>query len=412
MAAAPTILILTSGPLCRNPRALKEATSLGDAGFDVTVMTVANLLRFEAYDAEILKSAKFRKIALDHVSRGGIKGARALASRLGTWLARHAARIGVQSPQALGPAAALGRMARAYSADLTIVHTEMPFCIGCGLIKRGRRVAADFEDWHSRDLLPQTRRRAPCALFAMPSANLFSGPRTRALPPTQWRPPSTRSSAEPCPWSSPIRFPSRRSRQRKSQVDPPSLFWFSQTIGPGRGLELFISAWKNTVCASRLTLLGDVDATYKEKLINRLPAERRDHLRFLPVTPPSVLPTEIARHDVGLALELDFPTSKNCTISNKILQYLNAGVAVLASDTIGQIEVLTRAPGVGIIATLSQTTELAAKLDALLSDRQRLAAMGKAARRAAEDIYCWEREAPRLVAAAESALRRPVSKAR
>jgi glycosyltransferase involved in cell wall biosynthesis len=158
--------------------------------------------------------------------------------------------------------------------------------------------------------------------------------------------------------------------------------------------------------------LGDVDAAYKAKLINRLPAERRERLTFLPVTPPSALPSEIARHDIGLALELDFPASKNYTISNKILQYLNAGVAVLASDTIGQIEVLTRAPGVGIIATLSQTTELTAKLDVLLADRQRLAAMGEAARKAAEDIYCWEREAPRLVAAAESALRRPVSQTR
>lgn len=412
MAAAPTILILTSGPLCRNPRVLKEATSLGDAGFDVTVMTVANLRRFEAYDAELLKSAKFRKVALDHVSSGGIKGARALASRLRTWLARHAARIGVQSPQALGPAAALGRMARDYSAELTIVHTEMPFCIGCGLIKRGRRVAADFEDWHSRDLLPQTRTTRPMRLIRDAERELIQ---RSAYTSTTSHAMAAAINAElggAVPLVITNSFPLQAEPTGKSQVDPPSLFWFSQTIGPGRGLELFISAWRNTACASRLTLLGDVDATYKEKLINRLPAERRDHLRFLPVTPPSVLPTEIARHDVGLALELDFPTSKNCTISNKILQYLNAGVAVLASDTIGQIEVLTRAPDVGIIATLSQTTELTAKLDALLSDRQRLAAMGKAARRAAEDIYCWEREAPRLVAAAESALRRPVSKAR
>ena len=63
----PRILIITSGPLCRNPRALKEASTLGAAGYDLTVATVASHARFEAYDDAILANAPFRKISVMHV---------------------------------------------------------------------------------------------------------------------------------------------------------------------------------------------------------------------------------------------------------------------------------------------------------------------------------------------------------
>ena len=41
------ILILTSAHLCRNPRVVKEATTLGAAGYDVTVMSISVQPRFE-----------------------------------------------------------------------------------------------------------------------------------------------------------------------------------------------------------------------------------------------------------------------------------------------------------------------------------------------------------------------------
>ncbi len=81
--------------------------------------------------------------------------------------------------------------------------------------------------------------------------------------------------------------------------------------------------------------------------------------------------------------------------------------AVVASNTAGQREVLARAPGAGLVVTLSETGEVAQQLDALLADRTRLAAMCTAARRAAEEIFCWEKEAPRLVAIVEAALSPP-----
>jgi glycosyltransferase involved in cell wall biosynthesis len=101
---------------------------------------------------------------------------------------------------------------------------------------------------------------------------------------------------------------------------------------------------------------------------------------------------------VGLALEQPFIVNRNLTVTNKILQYLNAGLAIVASDTAGQREVLARQPEAGVIVELHETTRFAETLDSLLADRTALSRRQAAARKLAEDAYCWEREAPRLLA--------------
>jgi glycosyltransferase involved in cell wall biosynthesis len=407
MSAPSVILILSSGPLCRNPRVLKEATALGAAGFDVTVMTVANLPRFEAFDREILKSAPFRKIALDHLAGSPAARVRQIASRLGTWLARRAARLGLQSAQALGPAGALGRMAHAFPADLTIVHTELPLCIGYQLLARGRRVATDFEDWHSRDLLPNAQTTRPVKLIwrverGLMQRSSYTSTTSHAMAGALH---AAHGGVRPVVLTN--SFPLQPDPAHVPHAGPPAFFWFSQTIGPGRGLELFLAAWRRTTQPSRCCLLGDIDDAYRMKLISRLPPERRSLLEFLPITSPEELPAVIARHDIGLALEANMPANKDYTISNKILQYLNAGLAVIASSTAGQREVLARAPDAGHIIKLHETGELTQLLDTMLGERARLTLMGAAARRAAEEHYCWENEIPHLVAAVTTALAAP-----
>ena len=409
--AAPSILILSSGPLCRTPRVLKEARTLGQAGFNVTVMTLANLARFEAYDREIMSTAPFRKIALDHFSPGWRARGRKTTSRIGTWLARRAVRLGMESAQSLGPACSLGRMARKFPADLILAHTELPFCIARRLLAQGRRIAADFEDWHSEDLLPEARKTRPMRLIRRAERELMRGAAYTSTTSQAMaaalhaafggRPPVVITNSFPLQPTPASRLPS----------GPPSFFWFSQTIGPGRGLELFIAAWRRTAQPSRLCLLGDAGAGYRARLADEVPADRRQYLEFLPLVSPEDLPTVIAQHDVGLALEPNAPPNKDCTISNKILQYFNAGLGVIASNTAGQREALAHAPGAGLIVALEDTEKLTRMLDEWLTDRSRLAAMGAAARRAAEETYCWEKEAPRLVAAVEAALRSPAPSA-
>lgn len=400
----PRILILSSGPLCRNPRAFKEATALGGAGFGVTVATIANIARFEEYDRELLLGAPFRKVSVDRTSLRPADRLSAFAERGMAWLARRAIPLGIESPQSLGPVHALTALAAGTPADLTIVHTELPFCIGVELMRRGRRVAADFEDWHSRDLLPSTRASRPLRLLERVERALMRGAAYTSAPSGAMAMALQAAYGGSTPVVIPNTFPLQPKPPRLPRQDPPGFFWFSQTIGEGRGLEPFLAGWALTRAPSQVSLLGDVSDSYRERLTGLVPAGRRGLLRFLPITSPGNLPEVIAAHDIGLALEPETPESRYLTATNKVFQYLNAGLAVVATPTAGQNEVLARVPGCGLIVSLADPAPLAGSLDSLLGDPARLAEMGAAAREGAAREYCWERSAPLLVAAVSEAL--------
>ena len=81
------------------------------------------------------------------------------------------------------------------------------------------------------------------------------------------------------------------------------------------------------------------------------------------------------------------------------------GLAIVASDTAGQREVLARSPDAGLILPrAADATEHARLLDHLLADRAALDLRRRAARELAERHYCWEQESPRLLALVERAL--------
>lgn len=406
--SAARILIVTNGSLARNPRVFKEATALGDAGHAVTVLTLRNHSPSEPLDADLAAAAPFHRVPIDLVPGYGTPRWRIFLRLLRHRLGRQAmTRLGWPNLHALGPAAVLLHAARANPADLTIVHNEVPHGIGTRLLDDGRRVAADIEDWHSEDLLPADRLARPLELLRRVERRLlhdaaYTTTTSHALADALHARyggtrPSVISNSFPLQPAPPA---------RTSAEGPPAFFWFSQTLGPGRGLEHFLAAWALTHLPARLVLLGETRPGYDHAILARLPTRLHAHITFLPLVPPADLPALIARHDIGLALEQPFIVNRNLTITNKIIQYLNAGLAVIASNTAGQREVLAHAPDAGVIVETHETTAFAATLDTLLADRAALASRQHAARRLAETTYCWEREAPRLLALVDSALAR------
>jgi glycosyltransferase involved in cell wall biosynthesis len=401
------ILVITNGPLARNPRVFKEAWALGAAGHAVTVLTLRNHAPSEPFDAALAAGAPFRRVPLDLVPGFGTPRWRVFLRLLRHRIGREAmTRLRWPNLHALGPTAFLLRAARAHPADLTIVHNEVSHDVGLRLLSEGRRVAADLEDWHSEDLLPAARRHRPIALL---QAN------ERAL---LHRAAYVTTTSEILSETLHTRYGGKRAAVITNSfplgpvgssvtADPPRLLWFSQTIGPGRGLEAFLGAWALTRRISELTLLGEDTAGFAANLRRELPLSHQPRLLIKPLVAPEVLPSFIARHDIGLALEHMEPASRDLTITNKILQYLNAGLAVVATPTAGQREVLARSPTAGIFIDLSApTADTAARLDALLADPS-LPARRVAARQLAVGHYCWERETPRLVALVADALARP-----
>lgn len=410
MKSPGRILILTASHLCRNPRVVKEAATLGAAGYDVTVMTLSVQARFEQMDLELIRGLPFKRVVIDYASTSPWAQIGDFYQRSATFAARWVcAHLGLESARTLGPSPALLRFARSHPADLTIVHTEIPIWAAQHLIREGRRVAVDVEDWYSEDLLYADRTSRPVRLLRR--AESFALNHCAYSFATAQSMADALVAAYGCPPPIVVRnsFPLQpRSRvDRPPAAGPPSFIWFSQTIGPGRGLELFFSAWAQTRNPSRVFLLGDERPGYRQNLLARLPPARRDDVKFIPLVTPKQLPAKLAEFDLGLALEPHWPLNRDITITNKILQYMNAGLALVATDTQGQSEVMRAAPDAGLLVTAHETTGLARRLDALLGDPARLRAMQLASRAAAAREFCWERETPRVLDAVARALAAP-----
>lgn len=400
------ILILTNGPLCRNPRVVKEAETLGRAGFHVEVVGVANHPRSAEIDLLLCRGAPFRVAPIVLLPGSGPASfGRRLEVRFWRELAT---RFGFRTIHSLGPARSLWAEARRRTADLIIVHNEIGHWTGLRLAARGRLVAADIEDWHSEDLRPEDRRSRPLSLLREIERRLlteccYTSTTSHSLADRLHehyggKRPAVLTNSFPLQ-------PTPRTPRNPSAAVPVRFFWFSQTIGPGRGLEQFFTAWDRMPPPSQLTLLGEDRGQFAATLMGGLSPARRDTVQTMEPLPPDELPGEIARHDVGLALEDASVASRDLTITNKILQYLNAGLAVVATSTAGQREVLAHAPDAGVFIDPANPSNTVRVLNDLLAARASLASRQRTARRLAEDVYSWELEAPKLLRLVELALR-------
>ncbi len=409
----PRILILIGAHLSTAPRPVKEATALAAAGFDVEVLGFWFDRDLVARDRELLDTLPWRFRPVVDLTRGGARaGLRHNFLRVRRKLADLAfARTGWAHPALLSYVAPefLGATRRT-PADLTIVHMEAGLWAGCRLLEEGRRVGVDFEDWFSRDLPEAVRRTRPVA-------QLDRWERTLAARcPYALATSAAMANAMAADWDVPPptavynTFPALDFHPRtvdpvdRTDCETPSLHWYSQTIGPGRGLEDLFAALRRVAPPFQLHLRGALPPAGRSWLDNHLGGDLRPRVHLHSTVSPAELPRRIAEHDIGLALETNAIPSRDLTITNKFFQYLQSGLAVVATGTSGQREALALAPEAGIALPSGDVDALANALSALLGDCGRLHAMKRAALAAHRDHFAWERQAPRIVALAEKAL--------
>src|SRR5690606_3763044 len=125
--------------------------------------------------------------------------------------------------------------------------------------------------------------------------------------------------------------------------------------------------------------------------------EWKERVFVHPTVPNAELLSRIAEHDIGLALETDQIPSRDLTVTNKLFQYMQAGIAVIATSTPGQREIFASAPRIGALGANGNAGELASAIEHLVADPARLAAAKTASLEAAREMYCWERQAGTVV---------------
>ena len=133
-------------------------------------------------------------------------------------------------------------------------------------------------------------------------------------------------------------FPLPEQAPDFTRADPGMLrlYWFSQTIGPGRGLDEAVAALGRSGVRAELVLRGRPHDGYLDALKGL--AAHAPHLTIVhqpPGAPDAMV--DLARgFDVGLALDHGVPRNRTLCMANKPFTYILAGMAVVMFDTPGQ----------------------------------------------------------------------------
>ena len=402
------ILILIGGHLSTSPRGQKEALALREAGCEVEVSGIWFDSEKIAADRRIMTSIGLRFTPALDFSGGSLPGeARRFRTRWRSQKARkNLDRRGAFSPDLLGYGAReLGALALQRNADLTIVHSEAGLWAGNELLRAGRPVGIDFEDWFSRDLPLESRRERPVrmleqleAALARESRYVLATSQSMAFALAQaygGATPTVVYNAFPDP---PLLSPTALYRVT------PSIHWFSQNIGRHRGLELFFRALPRLEHPAWIHLRGSCDRETRRWLERLIPPKWRDRVTIAPPVPAAQLAYRIAEHDIGLALEDATIPSRNLSISNKVFQYLQSGLAVMATPTAGQREALEPCGEAATILAQATPEDLARALNRYLAEPEFLAVAKRAARLASQNLFSWEGEKAKLISAAKRAL--------
>jgi glycosyltransferase involved in cell wall biosynthesis len=180
--------------------------------------------------------------------------------------------------------------------------------------------------------------------------------------------------------------------------EPVSLYWFGQTIGPHSCAEQVLKAMRNLCRPVKLVLRGNPIERYVKEL--RASAETLgvgSQLIILPREEPTEMVRLAADHDILLGTQPGQELFNQMAIGNKVFTGMMAGLALALSDTIAHRELLASAPGCGFLFPDGDVESLALNLNRLLSDHDRLQQMKLASWQLAETRFNWEMESKTLL---------------
>ncbi|MEH2197160.1 glycosyltransferase [Nostoc sp.] len=406
------VCLVSPGHVSCNPRLLKEANALHNAGFHVRVVAGNYSAEARLLDESILPQAPWpwTQVTL------GAKPTY-LMRRLWQELARRVATTGwiplsvaiwAHSPMSTK----LAKAAAAESADLYIAHclAALP-AAAFAAQKHHAKLGFDAEDFHIGELTDIPANQTEIRVRDRIERTLL--PRCQHL--TAASPGIATAYAkrygvnmEPILNVFPLaEAPATTERQQGDRVgSEPSLYWFSQTIGPGRGLESILHAMGQMQTPVRLHLRGIPIPGYSEQLM-QLAQEVGvgDRLHLLPPAPTAQMARLASCHDVGLSLELTQPLNRAICLTNKIFVYLLAGLPILMSLTPAQQEFAKQLGEVALLVNINDSAAVAKTLDNLLSNPAKLEIIRTQAWKFGQKIYNWDVKQQNFLQVVERVLR-------
>jgi len=175
-----------------------------------------------------------------------------------------------------------------------------------------------------------------------------------------------------------------------------TIILYQGAIAFNRGLEVCIQSLQYVGTDVDLVALGDGRA---RGALEALAAELdlSDRVHFPGYVPLAELLAFTASADVGLSLIQNTCQSYYFTLPNKIMEYLMAGLPIVASDFPEMRRVIQKHQVGYLVSDPSSPQEVAATITKTITDRERYRQMRLNAHRAAE-VLNWENERKKLIA--------------
>ncbi len=401
------VVMLSSGQPSLNPRLVKEADALSDAGYQVTVIYAYWNNWGTLHDERLLTAKNWKAIRAGgdpqqkpltyFVSRLIHKTCKFIQQKSGNFTRFTDLAVARSSYYLI-------KEAKKTKADLYIGHNlgALPAVIAAAK-KHNAKCGFDTEDFHRNEVSDDTGsfnykiakyledKYLPLVDYITASSPLiaekYSELYNRKVTPVLNVFPKT---------IIPIIINNNDS--------PLKLFWFSQTIGPNRGLETLIEAVGLLQTPIEMHLLGQPVDGYKLQLSQLAEMGRITNLKIFfyePVEADKVFQFA-SKFDIGIASETNVCLNREISLTNKIFTYIQSGLAVAASNTLAQNELLQQYPQTGKIYT--DARELSAILKRYDADRKLLFETKNEAFKIGQTQLNWEKEHEKILHVIETTL--------
>lgn len=403
---SPIVWIVTTRHLSQNPRVVKEAWALSEAGFAVTIITRCDTPRFEAWDREILLGADWELRAV-RVSRQGIHRFRWFRDAVRHHRASRRWARGIRDEATL--TRAIGRAVPELihkgtigrKPDLIIAHHADGLVAGNTIASRLQvPLGFDAEDFHPGELSPGdasshhelvTEAMRRC-LPSCRGISVSSKPIARELErqfDLNARPMVIHNTFPQASFPSPPIQPG----------DPVRIYWCSQTIGPDRGLDRLLKALCKIQTPWELSLRGSDHLGHGQQLRNLAASHQcPERLILLPPANPSQLTALTSAYDLMASVETGPKMNYRINAPNKLFQGMSAGLGILFSGTEGQHNVMDLAPSAGCpLPPDGSPEDWSHVLIPLFQDFPRINSMKQAAYQAAQSQFSDQSERRKII---------------
>jgi len=393
------IVIVSSGQPSLNPRLVKEADALSAAGYKVTVLYAYWNNWGTKYDEQLLAKKKWTAICVggDPEHQWFTWSLSRIMHKLSGYIVHKMGNYEFLADAAVARSSFfLTRAAKKHEADLYIGHNLGALQAVAEAAKLYKKPCGfDAEDFHRQEVNDEIDSfhyklckyledkyfpflnylTASSPFIAEQYAGLYNRQVTSIL----------------------NVFPKAATRSFDKEDGPLKLFWFSQTVGPNRGLEMVIEAIRLANAACELHILGQSPEGYKQHFIELAIASglTSDALYFYEPVNPDQLVEMATRFDIGLASETGFCLNNKLALSNKLFTYVQSGLVLAASNTTAQKWFIEQYPQTGKL--YNDASQLSGILTELNRNRGALLNIKRHSFEAGQTQLNWEHESQKFL---------------